>query len=127
MNDVYCQDLFLMNDSQKFNFNGRDFNGEDFNGGDFNGGDFNGGDFNGGDFNGRDFNGWDFNGKKISYFAFFNCYGLIKCESYEGRREPHAEPVCLGGKIEIIKPKEKSGRIVKIKVADGQILEGELL
>ena len=99
MNDVYCQDLFLMDDSQKFNFNGRNFNG-----GNFNGRDFNGWNFNGGDFNGRNFNGWDFNGKKISYFAFFNCYGSIKCESYEGRRKPHAEPVCLDGKIEIIKP-----------------------
>ena len=96
--DVECRNLYL-----EF-----DFNGGNFNGGDFNGGSFNGGSFNGGDFNGNDFNGNNFNGKKASYWAFFNCYGSIKCESIEGRREPHAEPVALDNKIEIVKPEEKT-------------------
>ena len=124
--DVYCNDLFLMNDEEKFDFNGRnfnggdfygcDFNGVDFDGCDFNGRNFNGGNFNGYDFNGRDFNGYDFNGydfngmnfngynfngKKVSYWAFFNCYGSIKCESIKARRTPHSEPICLDGKLEI--------------------------
>jgi len=123
--DVYCNALFLMNDNQRFNFNGWNFTGGDFNGGDFNGGDFNGRDFNGGDFNGGDFNGWDFNGKKVSYHAFFNCYGKIKCESIEGRRSPHSEPICLDGKLEIIKP-EEVGKKVKIRLANDQIFEGYL-
>ena len=173
LRDVYCRDLFLMNDDQKFDFNGRDFNGWnfygldfngcnfngwdfngcnfngwdfngwnfygcDFNGWDFNGRDFNGRDFYGRDFNGRDFygrnfygcnfNGWGFNGKKVSYGAFFNCYGSMKCESYEGRRQPHSEPICLDGRIEIIKPEEpKSGKTVKIKVKDGSVLESEIV
>jgi len=161
LRDVYCNDLFLTNDDEMFDFSGgnftgnnfngwdfdgRDFNGWDFDGRDFNGRDFNGGDFNGWDFNGRDFNGWDFNGrdfsggnftgnnfnggdfngrdftgrnfngsnftgnnfngrdfdgKKVSYWAFFICYGSIKCESIEGGRENHAEPICLDGKLEI--------------------------
>src|SRR3990167_4625581 len=95
LRNVYCKDLFLMNDLEKLNFNGGDFNGGgfkggDFNGGDFKGGDFNGGDFKGGDFKGKDFNGGDFNGggfkgggfkgkdfkgKKKSYLAFFYFYG----------------------------------------------------
>jgi len=143
LRDVYCNDLFLMNDDERLDFNGRDFNGwnfdgwnfngNNFNGGDFNGwnfngwnfdgrnfngnnfngGDFNGWNFNGNNFNGRDFtgrdftggnfNGWSFNGKKVSYWAFFNCYYSIKCESIEGERENHTEPICLDGKLEIIK------------------------
>ena len=128
LRDVYCNDLFLMNDDEKFDFNGRDFNGWNFNGIDltgrdfygryfngwyFTGSNFTGRDFDGRNFNGRDFNGWDFNGwnfngrdftgKKVSYYAFFNCYGHIKCERIEGERENHAEPICLDGNIEIIK------------------------
>ena len=67
------------------------------------------------------FDGGNFNNKQVSYCAFFNYYGSMKCESYEGKRTPHAEPVYLDGKIEIIKPQEepKTGKIVKIKVKDG--------
>ena len=123
LRDIYCNDLFLMNDDERLDFNGRDFNGwnfngwnfdgrnfngNNFNGGDFNGNNFNGGDFtgwnfNGGDFTGGDFTGGNFNGKKVSYWAFFNCYYSIKCESIEGERENHTEPICLDGKLEIIK------------------------
>ena len=135
LRDVYCNDLFLMNDDERFDFNGRNFNGRnfdgrnfngyDFNGWDFNGLDFNGYDFNGRNFNGRNFDGWDFNGwdfngrnfdglyfngKKVSYYAFFNCYGSIKCESIKGKRENHAEPICLDGELEI-KTKEETIKI----------------
>ena len=136
LRDVYCRDLFLMDDNQTFDFNGRDFNGGDFNGWDFNGGDFNGRDFKGWDFkgwgfNGRDFNGRDFKGKKVSYYAFFNCYGEIHCNGKpEGRREPHAEPVSLAGVYDYDYKKDEpkpAGKKVKIKVASGQILEGEIV
>jgi len=115
LKDIYCKNLFLMDDNQRFDFNGRNFNGRDFNGGNFNGGDFNGRDFNGGDFNGG-----NFNGKKVSYWGFFNCYGSIKCESIKGRRELHAEPICLNGELEIIKPAEESliGKEVEVKIGD---------
>lgn len=96
LRDVYCGDLFLMNDDEKFDFNGWNFNG----------GDFTGRYFNGNNFDGNNFNGWDFNGKKVSYWAFFNCYGSIKCESIEGRRENHAEPIYLDGKLEIKEPED---------------------
>ena len=85
LRDVKCEDLFLMNDDKKFNFNGWNFNGWNFNGGNFNGGDF---------------NGRDFNGKKVSYWAFFNCTGFIKYESIEGRRQPCNKPISLTGEIE---------------------------
>jgi len=152
LRNVYCKDLFMMNDNERFDFNGEDFNGKDFNGWNFNGGNFNGEDFNGKDFNGWNFNGWNFNGedfngkdfngwnfngwnfngrnfngKKVSYSAFFNCYGSIKCESIEGRRMPHSEPVCLDGKLEIISPEKPAGKKVKIKLADNQIVEGTLI
>ena len=91
LRSVYCNDLFLMNDEERFDFDGLDFNGNNFNGW----------DFNGNNFNGNNFNGLYFNGKKVSYYAFFNCYGSIKCESIEGRRTPHAKPVSLNGTIEV--------------------------
>ena len=114
--NVECRDLFLMNDDEKFDFNGNNFDGNNFDGFNFNGNNFNGFNFNGNNFNGNNFNGYDFNGKKVSYHAFFNCYGSIKCESIEGRRESHAEPVCLDGEIEIIKPEET-------KELDDEIIE----
>ena len=116
--DVICRNLYLESGSQRFDFNGRNFNGRNFNGINFNGG-----DFNGGNFNGRNFNGWDFNGKKVSYYAFFNCYGSCKCTEIEGRRENHAEPICLDGELEIVKdePEEiliKDGKKYRVKILE---------
>lgn len=138
LRDVQCYNLYLENDSQKFDFNGRDFSGHNFNGHDFNGDDFNGNDFYGQDFNGydfnghnfygHDFNGYNFTGRKVSYYAFFNCYGSMTCESYEGRRTPHAEPVTFNGKITIIKPQddevEKAIQLLKEK---GRLVDGKIL
>ena len=156
--NVECRDLFMMNDESKFDFNGRDFNGLDFNGRDFNGGDFNGGDFNGGDFTAwditaenitaKDITAWDITawditagditagditarnitGKEVSYYAFFNCYGSIKCESIEGRRNPHAEPVCLDGKIEFIKEEDDEiEKAIKLLEEKGKIKNGKII
>ncbi len=109
------------------NFNGWNFNGRDFNGRDFNGGNFNGWDFNGRDFNGGNFNGRDFNGKKVSYWTFFNCYGSIKCESIEGSRTPHAEPVALKG-IEMIKPEDDEvEKAIKLLEEKGRLKDGKIL
>ena len=144
LRDVYCRNLYLKNDERYLDFNGRNFNGRNFNGWNFKGGNFNGWNFNGwdfkgenfkgenfngwnfkgGNFKGGNFNGWDFIGKNVSYYALFNCYGSIECESIEGRRSPHAEPVALDGGITITKPKSKK---VKFRTSDGQILEGELI
>ena len=108
LRDVYCRNLFLENDIDKFNFNGWNFNGRDFNGRDFNGWNFNGLDFNGLDFNGGDFNGGDFNGRDISYFAFFICYKGIKCNSWKKRRENALDPICIDGKLEIKETKDST-------------------
>ena len=101
LRNVKCQDLYLMNDSERF-----DFYGGNFYGGNFYGRNWYGGEFNGGDWNGRNFNGGYFNGKNVSYYAFFNCYGSIECDSIAGRRTPHAEPVSLENKITIRKKKD---------------------
>ena len=144
--DVYCQNLFLMNNDGRFdfnggnfngwdfngrdfnswNFNGRDFNGRDFNGRNFNGVNFNGVNFNGWDFNGRDFNGrdfnggnfngWNFNGENISYYGWFIVCKDIRCKSIIGRRE-NCFHKCLDGRL-IIKSEGKS--IGKI---EGEIIE----
>ena len=89
INNVYCRSLFLMNDIENWNFNGGNFNGWNFNGGNFNGG-------------------------KVSYYAFFNVYYNIKCESIEGRKTPHADPVCLEGTLVIIKPKISTSKKEKL-------------
>ena len=99
--NVYCQNLFLMNNDGKF---------------DFNGGNFNGRDFNGWNFNGRNFNGWDFNGENISYYGWFIVYKNIRCKSIIGKRE-NCFHKCLDGRL-IIKSEGKSvGKI------EGEIIE----
>jgi len=108
LENVNCRDLFLGNDKAHFdfvgnNFNGRNFYGRNFTGNDFYGRNFNGHSFIGHDFDGNNFNGYSFFGKKISYDAFFNCYGLIRCVSIVSRRALHAEPIALGGQIEFVK------------------------
>jgi hypothetical protein len=75
LRNVYCRDLSLMNDDQKFdfngwNFNGGNFNGLNFNGWNFTGRNFTGRDFNGGNFNGLNFNGWNFNGLNFNGWNF---------------------------------------------------------
>jgi len=133
LENVNCRDLFLCNDKEGFDFvghnfygrnfdgynfighnfvghnfdghgfYGHDFDGRNFNGHNFYGRNFDGYNFVGNDFNGRNFDGHNFHGKKISYDAFFNCYGSIRCISIVSSREPHAEPIALGGKIEFVK------------------------
>ena len=67
LRNVYCKNLFLMNDDERFNFNGRNFYGWDF--------------------NGRNFNGNSFDGEHISYSGWFVAYRDIKCKSINGRRK----------------------------------------
>jgi hypothetical protein len=55
--DIKCKNLYLENDSEKFDFNGWDFNGRNF------------------------------DGKKISYYASFVAYYSIKCTEIKGRRK----------------------------------------
>ena len=40
----------------------------------------------------------------------------MKCTSYEGRREKHSKPVCLDGKVEIVK-------LTKTITIDGKDIE----
>ncbi len=158
LRDVKCYDLYLENDKKRFDFNGWNFNGENFNGMDFNGEEFNGFDFNGNnfngynfkgrnfngenfdgdDFNGRNFNGknfkgWNFNGenfngRKISYYAFFNCYGSIKCTSWEKRRDNAQDPVCLDGKLEIISEEDEDVlEAIKLLKEKGKLKNGKIL
>jgi hypothetical protein len=131
--NVECQNLFLENDTERFNFNGGDFNGGDFkgrnfNGWDFNGGNFNGWDFNGGDFNGGDFNGRNFKGGKISYYAVFIAYNSLKCTSWEKRRENALDPICLDGKLEIIQDEENDvKKAIKLLEEKGKLKDGKIL
>lgn len=62
--------------------------------------------------------------RDISYYAFLCAYIGIKCKSFKARRDNnHQDPICLDGKLEIIKeekPAESlSGKKVKVEL-DGK-------
>ncbi len=90
--------------------------------------DINAGNINAENINAWDINAWDINAGNILYYAFCCVYNSIKCFSIKAKREVHSEPICLDGKLEIKKSNEETaGKKVRIKVADGQILEGEIV
>ena len=92
--NVECNNLFMMDNNQRFNFNGENFNGRDF---------------NGMDFNGWDFNGENFNGGKIFYYGVFICYKSCKCISIQGERDNSIHKV-LDGEFEFIEEKREKLR-----------------
>ena len=75
----------------------------DINAGDIKAGDINAWDINAGDINAVDIKAWDIKAGDILYYAFCGVYNSIKCLSIEAKREKHQEPICLDGKLEIIK------------------------
>ena len=88
----------------------------------------NAGDINAGNINAWNINAWnitarDINAGDISYYAFLCAYIGIKCKSFKVRRDNHQDPICLDGKLEIIKeekPAESlSGKKVKVEL-DGK-------
>lgn len=48
----------------------------------------------------RNINCWN-----IYYYALCIAYKNIKCKSWTARREKHIDPICIDGKLEIIKDK----------------------
>ena len=76
------------------------------------------------DITARDINARDITARDISYYAFLCAYIGIKCKSFKVRRDNnHQDPICLDGKLEIIKeekPAESlSGKKVKVEL-DGK-------
>ena len=72
----------------------------------------------------RDINARNITARDISYYAFLCAYIGIKCKSFKARRDNnHQDPICLDGKLEIIKeekPAESlSGKKVKVEL-DGK-------
>jgi len=45
----------------------------------------------------------DITARNISYYALLLAYEGIKCKSWTARRKNHADPICLDGKLEIVK------------------------
>ena len=67
----------------------------------------------------------DISAKNILYYAFCCAYNSIKCLSIKARRDTHQEPICLGGKLEIIKEAQtEGGKKIKIRLSNNQIVEG---
>ncbi|MHA1428618.1 MAG: hypothetical protein ACTSQI_21755 [Candidatus Helarchaeota archaeon] len=78
------------------------------------------------DINAQNINAWNINARDIVYYAFCCVYQSIKCVSIKAIRGIHKEPICLDGKIEYKTPDSKS-RKIKIRLAEGQIVEGEIV
>jgi len=78
------------------------------------------------DINAWNINAWNINARDIVYYAFCCAYQSIKCVSIKARRSIHKEPICLDGKIEYKTPAFK-GRKIKIRLTEGQIVEGEVV
>ena len=116
------------------NINARDINAWNINAWNINAWDINAVDINAvdiiarniiaGDINAVDIIAGNINARDILYYAFCCVYHSIKCLSIKAKRKKHQEPICLDGKLEI---RTNAGKKVKIKAADGQIIEGELI
>lgn len=91
--------------------NAWNINAENINAGYINAGDINAENITALDINALDINAWNINAaninaKDISYYAFCCVYKSIKCTSISGRRDKHHSPICLDGKLEIVKEKK---------------------
>jgi hypothetical protein len=62
------------------------------------------GDISAGDISARNIAAGDIKAGNISYHAFCVAYRGIECDAISGRRENHAHPICLDGKLAIRKP-----------------------
>ena len=126
-------------DINAWNINARDITARDITAGDItawniNARDITAGDINAWNINARDINAWDINAWNINarditagnvlYYAFCCVYQSIKCLSIKAKREPHQEPICLEGKLELKAETKKSlsGKVVKVEL-DGETYE----
>jgi hypothetical protein len=75
-----------------------------------------------------DISAWDISAWDILYWAFCSVYLSIKCKSIKGQREPHQEPVCLDGKLEIIKdePEKPANKSALLEEIRQSMIDGEL-
>ena len=80
------------------NINAWNITALDINAGDITALDITAGDITAEDINAGNLTAWD-----ISYYAFCCVTGSIKCKSIEPRRTPAHPPICLDGKLEILK------------------------
>ena len=58
---------------------------------------------------------WNISAGNILYYAFCFVYRGIKCLSIKANREPHKEPICLEGKLEIIPPENSKKKELLVK------------
>ena len=106
--------------------NAGNINAEDINAWNINAWNITAGDINAENINAWNINAGDINAGDILYYAFCCVYKSIKCFSIKAKREIHKEPICLDGKLEY-KTQEKPKGKIKIRLAEGQIVEGELI
>ena len=73
------------------------------NAGNINAWNINAGNINAGNINAGNINAGNINAGEISYYAFCCAYQNIKCTSIKARRDRFHPPICLDGKLEIVK------------------------
>ena len=84
----------------------------------------NAGNIDAGNIDARNINAWNINAGDITYVAFCCVYKSISCFSIKAKLAIHKEPICLDGTLEI---KKKESKKIKIRLAEGQIVEGEVV
>jgi hypothetical protein len=66
--------------------------------------------------------------RDISYYAFCTAYQGIKCTKIEASRYNAHEPICLDGKLEIIKKEDDEvERAIKLLEEKGKLKDGKIL
>ena len=117
---AFCLDvnasIEVLGDINAWNINAKDINAWNINAGDIKAGDINAWSINAG----------NIEAGNISYYEVAFAYQNIKCKSIQGRRE-HSKHFVLDGGIEIMKEEVPAAKRVRIKVAGGQIIEGEIV
>jgi len=128
---AFCLDvnasIEVLGDINAWNINAKDINAKNINARNISAWNINAGDIKAGDINAWSINAGNIEAGNISYYEVAFAYQNIKCKSIQGRRE-HSKHFVLDGGIEIIKEEEvPAAKRVRIKVAGGQIIEGEII
>ena len=83
-----------------------DINALDINANNINANNINAWDIIARDIKANNITAWGINANDISYFALCFAYDSITCASIEPQREVHQKPICLDGKLTIVKKKD---------------------
>ena len=78
--------------------------------------------------NAGNINAGNINAGNIKYYAACLSYQNIKCNSIIAKRDKHCDPVCLDGKLTIVKKEDTEVEAaIKLLESKGRIVDGKVL